>query len=343
MQISTIGIDLAKNVFQVHGVDRHGKVVITRQLRRKQMIEFFGKLPPCLVGMEACATAHYWARELSKLGHTIRMMPPSYVKGYVKRSKNDAADAAAVCEAVTRPSMRFVPVKSAEQQAALMLHRTRDLLIRQRTQLINALRAHLAELGLVAEKGREGVAELGALISDENNRKCLPVAMKQALHVLLNQLAALQNQIGQLDRDIHAQHRANDVSRRLETIPGIGVIGATAIASTIADPSAFKSGRDFAAWIGLVPRQNSTGGKERLGGISKQGDRYLRRLLVLGATAVIQHARRQPKKHRWIMKLLAKKPAKLVAVAVANKMARIAWAIMAKGGTYRAPEPAAAA
>ena len=343
MQISTIGVDLAKNVFQVHGVDRHGKVIITRQLRRKQMIEFFGKLPPCLVGMEACGTAHYWARELTKLGHTIRMMPPSYVKGYVKRSKNDAADAAAVCEAVTRPSMRFVPVKSAEQQAALMLHRTRDLLIRQRTQLINALRAHLAELGLVAEKGREGVAELGAIVSDENNRQCLPVAMKQALYVLLNQLAALQNQIGQLDRSIHAQHRANDVSRRLETIPGIGVIGATAIASTIADPSAFKSGRDFAAWIGLVPRQNSTGGKERLGRISKQGDRYLRRLLVLGATAVIQHARRQPQKHRWIMNLLAKKPAKLVAVAVANKMARIAWAIMAKGGTYRAPEVAAAA
>jgi transposase len=343
MQISTIGVDLAKNVFQVHGVDNDGKVVISRQLRRKQVIEFFGKIPPCLVGMEACGTAHHWARELTKLGHTVRMMPPSYVKGYVKRSKNDAADAAAICEAVTRPSMRFVPVKTAEQQAALMLHRTRDLLIRQRTQLINALRAHLAELGLVAEKGREGVVELAAIVSDESNSHALPSAMKQALQVLLDQLTALQQQIGQLDRCIHVQHRASDVSRRLESIPGIGVIGATAIAATIADPSAFKTGRDFAAWIGLVPRQYSTGGKEKLGGISKQGDRYLRRLLVLGAMAVIQHARRHPEKNPWIMRLLAKKPAKLVAVAIANKTARIAWAIMAKGGTYRAPTLAAAA
>lgn len=343
MQVSTIGVDLAKNVFQIHGVDGNGKVVITRQLRRKQVIEFFGKIAPCLVGKEACGTAHYWARELEKLGHTVRLMPPSYVKGYVKRSKSDAADAAAICEAVTRPSMRFVPVKTAEQQASLMLHRTRDLLIRQRTQAINALRAHLAEFGLVAEKGREGAAELAAIVSDENNRHALPVAMKQALQVLLNQLAALQQQIGELDRGIHAQHRASDVSRRLETIPGIGVIGATAIASTVADPSAFKTGRDFAAWIGLVPRQYSTGGKEKLGGISKQGDRYLRRLLVIGATAVVRVARQNPAKYPWIMALLAKKPAKLVAVAVANKMARIAWAIMAKGGTYRAPELAAAA
>ena len=342
MQISTIGIDLAKNVFQVHGVDSNGKVVIKRQLRRKQVIECFSKIPPCLVGMEACGTAHYWARELTKLGHTVRMMPPSYVKGYVKRSKSDAADAAAICEAVTRPSMRFVPVKTADQQAALMLHRTRDLLIRQRTQLINALRAHLSELGLVAETGREGVIELAAIVSDDSNSQALPTAMKQALQVLLDQLAALQQQISHLDRSIHAQYRASDVSRRLETIPGIGVIGATAIASTIADASAFKTGRDLAAWIGLVPRQHSTGGREKLGGISKQGDRYLRRLLVLGATAVIQHARRHPDKHPWIIRLLAKKPAKLVAVAVANKMARIAWAIMTKGETYRAPALAAA-
>ena len=343
MQVSTIGVDLAKTVFQIHGVGSDGKVVLTRQLRRKQVIEFFSKITPCLVGMEACGTAHLWARELTKFGHTVRLMPPSYVKGYVKRSKNDAADAAAICEAVTRPSMRFVPVKTAEQQAALMLHRTRDLLIRQRTQLINALRAHLAELGLVAETGREGVSELAAIVADENNSHALPAAMKQALQVLLDQLAALQQQIAKLDRSIQAQHRENEVSRRLETIPGIGIIGATALAATIADPNVFKSGRDLAAWIGLVPRQYSTGGKEKLGGISKQGDRYLRRLLVMGATAVIQHARRHPEKHRWIMTLLAKKPAKLVAVAVANKMARIAWAIMAKGGTYRAPELAAAA
>jgi transposase len=342
MQISTIGVDLAKNVFQIHGVDKDGKVVISRQLRRKQVIEFFSKIPPCLIGMEACGTAHYWARELTRLGHTVRMMPPSYVKGYVKRSKSDAADAAAICEAVTRPSMRFVPIKTAEQQAALMLHRTRDLLIRQRTQLINALRAHLAELGLVAEKGREGVVELAAIISDERNSHALPPAMKQALQAILDQLTALQQQVGHLDRCILAQHRASDVSRRVETVPGIGVVGATAITSTVTDPSVFKTGRDFAAWIGLVPRQYSTGGKEKLGGISKQGDRYLRRLLVIGATAVIQHARRHPEKHPWITRLLAKKPAKLVAVAVANKMARIAWAIMAKGGIYRAPALAAA-
>ena len=251
MQVSTIGVDLAKNVFQIHGVDGDSKVVITRQLRRKQVIEFFGKIAPCLIGMEACETAHHWARELTKLGHTVRMMPPSYVKCYVKRSKNDAADAAAICEAVARPSMRFVPVKTAQQQAALMLHRTRDLLIRQRTQLINALRGHLSELGFVAEKGREGVAELAAIVSDESNSHALPAAMKQALQVLLDQLTALQQQVGELDRGIQAQHRGSDISRRLETVPGIGVIGATAIASTIADPSAFKTGRDFAAWIGL--------------------------------------------------------------------------------------------
>src|SRR6266567_2166145 len=327
MQVSAIGVDLAKNVFQVHGVDSAGKVVITRQLRRKQVIEFFSKIPPCLVGMEACGTAHHWAREVSKFGHTVRLMPPSYVKGYVKRSKNDAADAAAI----------FVAVKSADQQALLMLHRTRDLLIRQRTQLINALRAHLAEFGLIAETGREGLAQLAAIITDESNREALPSAMKQALQAIVDQLAALELQIGTLDRAIHAHHRDNDMSCRLETVPGIGVIGATAIASTVADAGAFKTGRDFAAWIGLVPRQHSTGGKERLGGISKQGDRYLRRLLVIGATAVVRQARQHPQKHPWVIRLLAKKPAKLVAVAVANKMARIAWAIMAKGG-YQPPK-----
>src|SRR6476659_8888111 len=252
-------------------------------------------------------------------------------------------DAAAICEAVTSPSMRFVPIKSTDQQALLMLHRTRDLLIRQRTQLINALRAHLAEFGLVAEKGREGLAELSAIIADEMNREALPSAMKQALQTIVDQLTALELQIGTMDRAIHAHHHANDMSCRLETVPGIGVIGATALASTVTDPSGFKTGRDFAAWIGLVPRQHSTGGKERLGGISKQGDRYIRRLLVIGATAVVRQARQHPQKHPWIMKLLAKKPAKLVAVAVANKMARIAWAIMAKGGYYRAPALAAAA
>lgn len=343
MQITTIGLDLAKNVFQVHGIDATGQVVVQRQLRRSQVIEFFKKFPPCLVGMEACATAHYWARELTKLGHTVRLMPASYVKAYVRRQKNDAADAAAICEAVTRPSMRFVPVKTAEQQAALMLHRSRDLLVRQRTQLINAIRAHLAEIGLVAASGVDGLKSLLVIVREAGEAGGLPVPMRQSLQALVDQLAALQEQIGTLERSIHAQHRVSEASQRLETIPGIGVIGATAIAATVADPSAFNSGREFAAWIGLVPRQNSTGGKQKLGGISKQGDRYLRRLLIVGATAVIRHARTHPEKHPWIMKLLAKMPAKKVAVALANKMARIAWAILAKGGTYRAPALAAAA
>lgn len=343
MQISTIGIDLAKTVFQVHGVDEAGKVVLVRQLRRPKMIEFFGNLAPCLIGMEACATAHHWARELRKLGHEVKLIPPSYVKAYVKRQKNDAADAAAICEAVTRPSMRFVPVKTVEQQATLSVHRTRALLIGQRTQLTNALRAHLAELGVVADHGREGLARLIAMVKADGMLRSLPIALLQAVRALIGQLASVQQQIGDLDRAIHDQYRTSAVSRRLESIPGVGVIGATALAATVTDPSAFKSGRDLAAWIGLVPRQNSTGGKERLGGISKQGDRYLRRLLVAGAMAVVQHARLHPNKRPWITKLLARKPAKVVAIAVANKTARIAWAIMAKGGTYRAPALAAAA
>ncbi len=279
MQVSTIGLDLAKNVFQVHGVDLAGGIVLKKQLRRGQLIAFFEKLSPCLVGMEACATAHHWARELRTLGHDVRLIPPSYVKAYVKRGKNDAADAAAICEAVGRPSMRFVPVKTAEQQTALMLHRTRDLLIRQRTQLINALRAHLAELGMVAAQGRDGVKALIGLVSDESNGQ-LPELARTALRPLVAQFAALAQEIGTLDRRLHAEHRASDASRRLEAIPGIGVINATAITATVTDPKVFRSGREFAAWIGLVPRQNSTGGKERLGSISKKGDRYLRRLFI---------------------------------------------------------------
>jgi len=335
MQVHTIGIDLAKNVFQVHGVDEAHEVVVVRQLRRKQVIPFFAKLAPCLIGMEACATGHHWARELMELGHTVRLIPPVYVKAYVKRQKNDAADAAAICEAVTRPSMRFVPVKTEEQQAALTVHRARDLLIRQRTQLTNALRAHLAEFGIVAEQGREGLNKLVEIISDAALAQSLPREMLQALHVMLAQLTSLQQQISELDRLIKNQHRASDVSQRLEGIPGIGVIGATAIAATVTDPGQFKSGRDLAAWIGLVPKQYSTGGKARLGSISKQGDRYLRRLLVVGGTSVVKLAKIFPWKYPWVAKLLARKPAKVVAIAVANKLARIAWAIMSKGETYR--------
>src|SRR6266511_3884360 len=245
MQITTIGLDIAKNVFQVHGIDADEKVVVRKQLRRSQVIAFFEALPPCLVGVEACASAHYWARELRKLGHEVRLMPAKDVKAYVKRNKNDAVDAEASCEAVRRPTMRFVGVKSAEQQGRLMQHRTRDLLLRQRTQVINALRAHLAELGIVAAQGREGLKELLAVIADENDDR-LPIDARASLE-----------------------------SKRVATVPGIGTLGASAITATVTDPSAFRSGRDFAAWIGLVPRQDSTGGKQKLGPISKQGDRYL--------------------------------------------------------------------
>ncbi len=273
-------LDIAKSVFQVHGVDADGAVVIRRRVGRAKVLEFFAELPPCLVGMEACATAHQWARELKKLGHDTRLMPPTYVKAYVKRGKNDAADAAAICEAVTRPSMRFVPIKSVEQQSALMLHRTRDLLIRQRTQLINALRAHLAELGLVAAKGREGLQQLVTAVTESSDER-LPSNARFACHAIVAQLHAVQTQINGLDKRITQAHRANADSKRLDAIPGFGVILSTAVVATMTDPKAFKTGREFAAWIGLVPRQNSTGGKERLGSISKQGDRYLRRLLVV--------------------------------------------------------------
>jgi transposase len=292
--------------------------------------------------MEACATAHYWARELTKLGHEVRLMPAKDVKAYLKRNKNDAADARAICEAVRRPTMRFVRIKTAEQQGQLMQHRTRDLLMRQRTQLINALRAHLAELGIVAAQGGKGVAELLAVVADDRDTR-LPIDARASVIVLATELEALQTMIGSLDKRIKMQHRANEASMRLETIPGIGIIGATAIAATVTDATMFRSGRDFAAWIGLVPRQNSTGGKQKLGPICKQGDPYLRRILVIGAHAVLQRAMQNPDKYPWLTQLLARRPFKIVAVALANKMARIAWALLAHGGTYRTPELVAAA
>jgi len=341
MQITTIGLDIAKNVFQVHGIDAAEKVVIRKQLRRGQVMKFFEALPRCLVGMEACATAHYWARELTKLGHEVRLMPAKDVKAYLKRNKNDAADAGATCEAVRRPTMRFVRVKSAEQQGQLMQHRTRDLLIRQRTQAINALRAHMAELGIVAAQGHDGLKKLLAIIADEKDER-LPVDARASLIVLAAQLQALQTMIGSIEKRIIAQHRAREESKRVATIPGIGPLGASAITATVTDPSAFRSGRDFAAWIGLVPRQDSTGGKQKLGPISKQGDRYLRRLLVVGAHAVLKRARLHPQKYPWLTQLLARRPFKVVAIALANKMARVAWALLARGQTYRVPRLAAA-
>src|SRR5262249_15970374 len=304
MQITTVALDIAKNVFQVHGIDAAEKVVVRKQLRRNKVIAFFEALLPCLVGMEACATAHYWARELTKLGHEVRLMPAKDVKAYVKRNKNDAADAEAICEAVRRPTMRFVGVKSVEQQGRLMQHRTRDLLMRQRTQTINALRAHMAELGIVGAQGREGLKKLLAIIADDKDQR-LPVDARASLIVLAAQLQALQTMIGSIGKRILTEHRARGEREGVGTGAGIGLLGASAITATVTDPSAFRSGRDFAAWIGLVPRQDSTGGKQKLGPISKQGDRYLRRLLVVGAHAVLRRAKQNQQSYPWLVQLLA--------------------------------------
>ena len=341
-EVITIGVDLAKNVFQVHGVDAEGTVIVVRQLRRSQVLPFFRKLTPCLVGMEACATSHHWARQLIGLGHEVKLMPPHYVKPYVKRSKNDAADAAAICEAVTRPTMRFVSVKSMEQQSVLMLHRTRELLVRQRTMLINAIRAHMAEFGIVAPVGVPQVKKLLGIIADTDDARLPPIA-RACLESLVRQFLSLHEEIALAEKQIHAWHRSSAVSRRLETIPGIGPIIASALTATITDPEVFRNGRELAAWIGLVPRQNSTGGKERLGRISKQGDQYLRWLLVAGAMSVIRHAKRRGTTSLpWLAKLITSKPTKVAAVALANKMARIAWALLRQGGTYQRPAAAPA-
>ena len=341
-EVITIGVDLAKNIFQVHGVDAEGGVVVRRQLRRGQMLAFFKKLPPCLVGMEACATAHHWARQLIGLGHEVRLMPPHYVKPYVKRSKNDATDAAAICEAVTRPTMRFVSIKSMDQQSVLMLHRTRELLVRQRTMLINAIRAHMAEFGIVAPAGVPRIKELLTVIADEEDLR-LPSLARTCLESLVRQYLSLNDVIIAAEQHITRWHRSNEVSRRLETIPGIGPIIASALTATITNPEVFKSGRELAAWIGLVPRQNSTGGRQRLGKISKQGDQYLRWLLVAGAMSVIRHAKRRGRSCLpWLADIIDRKPTKVAAVALANKNARIVWALLKYGGTYRSPQSVSA-
>ena len=343
MQVTTIGIDLAKHVFQVHGVDEAGAVVVRQRLRRAQVTSFFAALGPCLIGMEACASAHHWARELSALGHEVRLMPPSYVKPYVRRGKNDATDAAAICEAVRRPSMRFVAVKTAEQQGALVLHRSRDLLVRQRTMLVNALRAHCAEFGHVAARGRAGLMRLLAAI-EAGDLATLPEPTRGALSLLGAQLREVDARIKAVEREILAWHRASPASRRLASIPGIGPITASAFAATVGDARQFRSGRELAAWLGLVPRQNSTGGKARLGAISKQGDRYLRRLLVIGATAVLRHAKvRDRAGGAWLDALLQRRPARVATVALANKNARIAWALLVREEYYRPRHASAAA
>jgi len=340
--ITTIGLDIAKSVFQVHGMDAKGGMVVRRQLKRRYVLTFFEKLPPCLIGMEACASAHYWSRQLQALGHTVRLMPPAYVKPYVKRQKNDVTDAEAICEAVTRPTMRFVPTKTAEQQSGVVLHRTRHLLMRQQTSVINAIRAHLAEFGIVAPVGRNGVEELLGIVGDAGD-KPLPELARACVAALGTQLRMLKAQILQFDRMIMAWHRSNNLSRRLDELPGVGPALATALVASVADPKAFRSGRDFSAWIGLVPKQHSSGGKQKLGGISKQGDRYLRGLFTAGALAVIRYAKIHGTSHRpWLTTLLARRPTRVAAVALANKIARMAWAMMAKGESYREPAALAA-
>ena len=335
--ITTIGLDIAKSVFQVHGVDAAGQVVVRRQLKRRYVLAFFEKLPPCLIGIEACASSHHWSRELQALGHTVRLMPPVYVKPYVKRQKNDATDAEAICEAVTRPNMRFVATKTPEQQSGLTLHRTRHLFIRQQTSVINAIRAHLAEFGIVAPVGRRGVEELLRVITDPTDKR-VPEVVRGCLAALGSELLNLKKQILDFDRMILAWHRSNQASKRLNCIPGIGPLLATALVASVADPKTFRSGRNFSAWIGLVPKQNSSGGRDRLGSISKRGDRYLRGLFVAGALAVIRYAKIHGTKHRpWLTALLVRRPTKVAAIALANKLARMAWAMMATGTRYNYP------
>jgi transposase len=337
-EITTIGLDLAKHVFQVHAADAGGVVVLRRPLRRGQVEAFFRALPPCLVGMEACGTAHHWARVLTGLGHEVRLIPPAYVKAYVRRNKTDAADAEAICAALGRRDMRFVPVRTAQEQAAASQHRVRELLVRQRTMLLNALRAHCAEFGLVAAKGPANLRGLMAVVEDRADER-LPALLREALVVMARALRAIEAELEALNAQVLAFHKGSETSRRLAAIPGFGPIVASAMAARVKDPERFATGRDFAAYLGLTPRQSSSGGKVRLGPISKRGDAYLRRLLVNGAMAVITS--RRGKADPWLVRLRAKKPLLVVAVALANKMARIAFAMMVHKTEFRA-RPAAA-
>lgn len=328
-----IGVDLAKNYFQVHALASEGGPAVTRKLTRAKMREFFSQIEPCRIGLEACGSAHYWARELQAMGHEALLMPPAYTKPYVKRGKNDAVDAEAICEAVSRPGMRFVPVKSAEQQAALMLHKTRDLLVKQRTMSVNALRSHLAEFGIIVAKGIGRVSDLLELVKKD---VALPSATKAAVEVLAQQIETLDQSLDDLEQEIANVHSQSEMSQLLVEIPGVGKLTATVIAASMPDPSVFKSGRDFAAWLGLTPKQNSSGGKQSLGAITKQGNRYIRKLLVLAGTSLLNVVgKRKGALRDWIVGLLVKKPARLVTVALANKLARIIWAMMKTGESFR--------
>ena len=334
-KITTVGLDLAKSVFQVHAADREGRPVVRRKLRRQQVLDFFAKLSPCLIGLEACASAHHWARELQALGHKVRLIPPQYVRPFVKTNKNDASDAEAICEALMRPTMRFAAVKSAEQQSVLLLHRARELLVRQRTMLINALRGHCGEFGIVAAQGAPKVADLIAVIEDPEDAR-IPALAREALGSLVAQLRGVQTKVRGLEKKLKAWHRGNEASRRLEAIPGVGMITATALVATVGDASRFHSGRQLAAWLGLVPRQYSSGGKERLGRISKRGDGYIRRLLVHGARADLRWSRRwKHERAAWQEGLLARRPTNVVLVAMANKTARVVWAMPNRGETFQ--------
>jgi transposase len=341
-EVTTIGLDIAKHVFHAHGVDGPGRGIFSKRISRGKLLDFFAVQPRCMVALEACGGAHHWARQLTQLGHEVRLIPPAYVKPFVKRQKSDANDAEAICEAAQRPSMRFVAVKSEQQQAGLVF-RTRDLLVRQRTQLINAIRGHLTEYGWIAPKGPSHVAMLADLIEEEEMASSLPEAAHAMFRLMLDLLAGLNSKIADLDKEIARRAREDEVSRRLMTIPGIGPISATAIAALAPPAETFAKGRDFAAWLGLTPLQRSTGGKQKLGATSKMGERTLRRLLIIGSSAVVQQAsKRGAPKGSWLEQMLARKPRMLVTVALANKMARIVWALLVKQENYRAPVAAKA-